>query len=924
MAAKNAIGKFAGGAINVRLAYATMHNNTKGLGANNIGIASMNIDPNSGNKKTLLDGLYKTQSANGTPLRITLRDTGRYYECASGNIFGASGSNCPILPAASGGACQQNFAVLMTDGYWNGSNPGVANTDVDGPGSFDGPPYADNFSDTLADVAMHYYERDLNTTLANRVPITPGIDEANHQHMVSYTVAFGVEGTLDPSDTKTPGDPSDSNPTDPSFVGWPQATTSNLTRLDDMWHAGYNGRGEYLNASDPNDLTNKLNNALASIIDRTGSASAVALNSGTLSTNSKVYQARFDSGGWSGQLLAIPINTNGTLGATLWDAGDLLKSQATRQIISWNTSTNAGTPFTWSGIGSAQRTELDKNPGTGVPDGLGVARLDFLRGNHSNEISNGGSFRSRINSAVLGDIVSSGPVFVGMPPFAYPDSLNPGYLSFQGANAARTEIVYVGGNDGMLHGFDANTGEEKIAYVPGYVYKSLRELTDPSYSHRYFVDGTPTVADVYYGGAWHTVLVGSMRAGSQGLFALDITSPSAFSETNAASLALWEYTDANDSDLGYTFSRPAVTKMRNGKWAAIFGNGYNNTENDGNPSASGDAVLYIVDIETGVLIKKISTLHGKATSIGGTTPNGLATPTIIDQEGDYVADFILAGDLQGNMWKFDVRDSSPANWFVVTDGTNPEPLFTATDAGGVPQPITVRPEVSEHPDGKDGYMVYFGTGKYIESGDNTSAGAQVNTFYGIWDQMGTTTGPHTTVSKTDLQVQTLTEIPGPPDLRTITDNPITAWGTAGGQHMGWKVDLPAAAEKNVTNPILIGDRVLFTTLIPDDTPCGFGGTGFVMELDFQNGGPPDSAVFDTNGDGVIDSSDNSGGAVVVGFNPNIGMLPDPAILNPGAGSGGGPPPPMYKIFSGSTGAVSTVSNPPGTAPFRRRSWRQLR
>jgi type IV pilus assembly protein PilY1 len=923
-AAKNAIGKFAGGAINMRLAYATLHNNS---GSNNIGVASMNIDPTIGNKRTLLDGVYKTQSTGGTPLRQTLRDTGRYYECVTGNIFGASGSSCPILPLSAGGACQQNFTVLMTDGFWNGTNPAVANTDGPDPGdtAFDGDPYADIFSNTLADVAMHYYERDLSA-LPNQVPITPGIDDADHQHMVSYTVAFGLEGTLDPFDTATPGIPSDSDPTDPSFVGWPSPSSNSSTTLDDMWHAAYNGRGEYLSANNPTELNRQLADALTSIVDRTGSASAVALNSGTLSTNSRVYQARFDSGDWSGQLLSIQINPNGTLGANLWEAGDLLKTQPTRQIITYNNGLNAGAPFQWSNIDSAQRLELDKDPGTGSADGLGSQRLAFLRGDHSNEVVNGGSFRNRPNNFVLGDIVSSGPVFVGAPPFAYPESLNPNYVAFKNVNAGRTEMVYVGANDGMLHGFDAITGEEKIAYVPGYVYPELRELTDTNYSHRYFVDGTPTVADVYYG-AWHTVLVSGMQAGGQGLFALDVTDPSGFTETNAAALALWEFTDADDADLGYTFGKPAILKMKNGKWAVVFGNGYNNTENDGIASTTGNAVLYIAFIEDGLDgtwtptsdFIKIDTGRGTATSADGSTPNGLGGPALVDYDGDFVADYIYAGDFQGNLWKFDVTDSTPTNWFVINSGT-PTPLFTATDAGGVPQPITVRPAVSNHPDGENGFMVYFGTGKYIETGDNTSIGAQVNTFYGIWDKEGTTPGTHTAVNKSELQTQTLTEIAGPPDLRTITDNPITIWGNGAGEHMGWKVDLPATAEKNVTNPVLIGERVLFTTLIPDDTPCGFGGTGFVMELNYQNGGPPAGPVFDVNDDGVIDSSDNNGGDVVVGFNPDIGMLPDPAILHPGSTTSGEL---MQKVFSGSSGAISTVANDPVVPPFRRRSWRQL-
>jgi type IV pilus assembly protein PilY1 len=848
---------------------------------------------------TFYSNLYTAVGSGGTPNRQALDHAGKQYQ--------RTGASAPITSA-----CQQNFTIQFTDGYsTTDTSSGVGNADNAVSPYSGSPPFQDNYSNTLADIAMHYYKTNLRPDLTpGKVPVNP-LDNNPDPHMVTFTVGLGVQGWIFGVTHNTTADAYATPPL------WQDPNSSrDPVQIDELYHAAINGRGDLLNAKTPQQISSVMKDTLQSITSRTASASAVALNSGTLSTNSKVYQARFSSGEWSGQLLAIPINSDGSLGATLWDAGQVLAGQATREIVTWDSTNNQGVPFTWAGLTASpsQRVALD------APDGLGPQRLDYLRGDHSNEIANGGSFRNRANGFVLGDIVSSGPVFVGAPPFAYPESLDPNYLGFrQGPASSRTEMVYVGANDGMLHGFDATTGEEKIAYVPGSVYMGLNELTNPSYSHRYFVDGTPTVADVYYGSAWHTVLVSGMQAGGQGLFALDVTDPSAFTETNAAALALWEFTDADDADLGYTFGKPAILKMKNGKWAAVFGNGYNNTENDGNASTTGNAVLYIVDIATGALIQKIDTFRGTADSADGTTPNGLASPAIVDSDGDFVADYIYAGDFQGNLWKFDVTDSTPANWFVVNSGT-PTPIFTATDAGGVPQPITVRPTVSQHPDGEDGYMVYFGTGKYLEAGDQTTASAQVNAFYGIWDEMGDATGPHTTVDKADLQTQTLTEISGPPDLRTITDNPITAWGTNSGEHMGWKVDLPGAAEKNVTNPILIGERVLFTTLIPDDTPCGFGGTGFVMELNYQNGGPPDGPVFDINGDGVIDSSDNNGGDVVVGFNPDIGMLPDPAILHPGSSTSGQL---MQKVFSGSTGAVSAVANDPVAKPFRRRSWRQL-
>ncbi|MFQ6024230.1 MAG: pilus assembly protein, partial [Acidiferrobacterales bacterium] len=664
------------------------------------------------------------------------------------------------------------------------------------------------------------------------------------------------------------------------------------------------------------------------------------------------------SGEWSGDLFSVQLDlANEQLGARDWSAGDILKTMdptTDRVILTTKADTRTGVAFDWgelsTGVGSQQEM-LDADPDTGNPDGLGPQRVSFLRGDHSDEIdatAGTGIFRTRDDGFVLGDIVNSGPVFVGAPPFLYPDDLeNPTaltrrYSQFRGNNNNRTPVVYVGANDGMFHGFNADTGREVLAYVPTSVYPKLNQLTDSGYSHRYYVDGSPTYGDAFFSGDWQSVIVGTLAGGGQAVFALDVTNPSSFSELSAGQTVLWEFTDADDPDLGFTYGPAVIAKTHDGgKWAVFLGNGYNNTQADGNASTTGNAVLYVLFIEDGTDgtwtlnsdYIKIDTGKGMATSADLSTPNGLASPAVIDADGDFIADFVFAGDLQGNMWKFDVRNSDSSTWDLAPGSV---PLFTATDdSSGQPQPITVQPEVLNHPTGEGGFMVYFGTGKYIENADNVVAGgAQTQTFYGIWDQLGTDPSSHSTVDKNKLRTQALTTDTAGGQTVRVFDNPqpITAWGTGAGEHMGWRVHLPELGERNVTNPAVIADRMLFTTLIPLESPCDFGGTGFLMELSIVDGGPPPESVFDITDDDFFDTNDLSDrGLVVVGVNPDIGILPQPAVLaggGSGAGGGGGGGECFYaKIEAGTkdVDAGAVIKNKcPDTPLANRRSWRQLR
>ena len=834
-------------------------------------------------KTAYLQNLYglnircDTGSCPGTPARRSLEDLGDLFEDAS---------DSPILPEADGGACQQNFSVVVTDGYWNGGDPAVGNADADNAGNdFDGGAYADAFSNTLADVAMHYYKNDLKPGITNAVPTTPTVDEADHQHLVTYTVAFGVTGTLDPFGTETPADDSDTLPTDSGF-NWPDPDDGDAEKIDDMWHAAYNGRGLFLSAQDPQQLASSLSNAISDIAARTGSAAAVAFNSTILEAGSVAYLARFNSGDWSGELLAYDIDPlTGDLALTPdWNAGDALDSQspASRTILTYNGT--QGIPFQWADISTAQRDDLRTSSSGGVDsDAKAQARLDFLRGDRTNE-GTGYGFRTR--TGVLGDLVHSNPIFVGEPQMGYPDEApypsgsGEKYSDFKASQAARDGVVYVGSNDGMLHGFDHHTGEEMLAYIPNNLFSTntsegLHFLTNPSYSHRYYSDLSPSVSDVFIQTtptnvpAWRTVLIGGERAGGRGLYALDITDPQDFSEAGSTpdNTVMWEFTDADDTDLGFSFSKPTITLTNaldsggNRRWAAIVGNGYN--------SANGVATLFVIFLDGGIDGSWTTTADYATTDyieISTNTgipsdANGLSTPALVDLDGNGTTDRVYAGDLRGNLWAFDLcnADSSgecqSSDWEVGYKlGTTPQPLFTATDASSNVQPITVKPVVIKHPTEADDVggtnapntLIFFGTGQYLVEGDRTSTGQQ--TFYGVWDEGSQV------LDRNDLVEQTF-QSGFPSNVRVPTNNSVPYDASGASKRYGWFIDLPTTGERVVANPKIRGAHVFFNSLIPETTACSYGGYGWLHAVNQSNGGYPEEPVFDYNGDGQVDDAD---------------------------------------------------------------------
>lgn len=894
-----------------RAGLASLHNH------NNIGtqIEDMTVQTN---KDELLRQLFRIYSDNGTPLRRRLQRAGRYFEegVSPGSSFFGSTPNhstddhvsrySPILNADNGGSCQQNFTILLSDGFWNGDPPSstIGNADGDNNTSFDGASYADTNSQTLADVAMYYYERDLSSSLANEVAITT-LDPNPAQHMVTYTVAFGINGSL----TENPP-----NRTDP-FI-WPEPEENDPSTIDDMRHAAWNGRGEFLDASNPQELIAELNNAVQSIQDRIASASTVSLTSGTISSSTMVFQALYNSEDWSGDLLAYGFDSLGNLNTSpTWRASDVLEDRIaslgheSRLIFTYNgirgielnfPSDNyelqLGATPSDSLLNANQIEDLLSNAPYEVDtevdleieanEQFGASIVAFLKGDDSNEGSGGTNFRQRLGE-FLGDIIHSDPVYVGPPRARYPDdiegtSLTQLYSTFAIANQDRQGLVYVGANDGMLHAFDSETGEELFAYMPEMVFstasgKGVHKLANQTYGHVSYVDGDISVTDVYVAKdgvenseTWRTYLVGALRNGGKGIYVLDVTDPSEFSSADgelseqdiadiAQGLVVGEFTH---EDLGYTYSKPQIAKMHNGRWAAIFGNGYNS-----NGGVAKLFILYLDDLDFDVLSTGEGSIVDADCQNVDSDCNGLSTPTLVDINADSILDYVYAGDLHGNVWRFNLT-ADTEDYSTLPDSANVVnrvfqacselPCLTSSSAivQDRRQPITGKLTIRSHPNRsatstEPNILIFFGTGQFIAENDNFNT--DVQSFYGIWDKE---MAPTSQYFRDQLVEQTITD---DGEVRILSNNPVNYLPSGASAEWGWYMDMPTSGERVYETARLFGSNIFFIATTPNSMQCGSGGNSYLMAADYLTGGAPRSIVFP-------DFDDDTDPSIVAGIN----------------------------------------------------------
>ena len=756
-------------------------------------------------------------SANGTPLIAALSKVGRIYA-------GRIGDN-PVQYS-----CQQNFAILSTDGYWNNyltnnsaNVDGAAIGDQDGNLTSAPRPFYDGAgtqSNTLSDVAMYYYKTDLRPTMEDNVP-GAGEDKAAHQHMTTFTLGLGVDGTLKYQSNYASAATGDFAAIKAGTKDWPTPVANTQTAVDDLWHAAVNGRGVYYSAKDPDSLTDGIEKALAGVTARTSTAAAAATsNLEPVAGDNFAYVASYQTVKWDGDLQArsIDLNTGDVGSSAIWSARDKLDTKVsatsdTRTIYFFDSGVASKLkPFTFANLNPTQQgyfnvaSSLSQYPEIAatpawLAQATGTNLVNYLRGQYQFEDQTGNPipiFRDREH--VLGDIVNGKPAYVKAPRHNWVDA---DYASYKAANVDRTAMVYVAANDGMLHAFDAVTGDEKWAFIPSAVMPNLYKLADKNYAnnHRYTVDGSPVIEDVVIGGAWKTILIGGLNSGGRSYYALDITDPN-------SPKALWEFSVGSgagkDADLGYTYGNAVVAKRPNGTWVVVVTSGYNNTG-----TGDGKGHFYLLDPATGNVLNKVSTTAGSAA-----TPSGLGRiNTWVDTfDTNNTAKRVYGGDLEGNLWSLNLE----------TLGV--DKLTTLKGSSGAVQPITTIPELG---DVKGQTVIFVATGRYLGISDLTDTSTQ--SLYAIKDNLsGGTVSPRGGT----MRQRTLTNTTGSSGEATRT--------VAGGDvdfetDDGWYVDFPDAGERANVDPQLVLGTLLVPTNVPNANSCNVGGYSWLNYFKYDNG-----------------------------------------------------------------------------------------
>lgn len=732
-------------------------------------------------------------------------------------------------------------------------------------------------SDTLADVAMYYYKTDLRNSSTgnctgilgtdiceNNVPKSTK-DDAAHQHMTTFTLGLGVNGLISYASDYETGGSADFNAIKAGSKNWPSPIGSSCEekpRIDDLWHAAVNGRGTYFSAKNPASLVSGLSKALSGVTARKGSASAAATsNLEPVAGDNYVYVALYRTVKWDGDLQAYQIDP---------DLGTIVKDSSNQPIVNWSAQAKLDTTVSGASAGNDDRTiylysssgankrrtfeygnltatektyfdslctnskltqcsDLSSANQTLADNGTNV--IKFLRGQSTYEDETSKTNRLfRDREHVLGDIVNAMPVYVKKPPFDYVDSA---YDTFKTAQATRAATVYAASNDGMLHAFDAGTGVERWAYIPTMLLPKLYKLADFNYgnNHDYFVDGSPTVADIYAGGAWKTIIIGGLNSGGRGYYALDVTDPT-------TPKGLWEFSDTDDADLGLTFGNPIVGKNADGDWVVFFTSGYNNVS-----SGDGEGHLYVLNADSGSLLAKIDTGAGSTDA-----PSGLARINAwVDGVGDNTVKQLYGGDLAGNLWRFGSSG--------VFSSTQTPVQLAEFKVGSAPQPITAKPELGIARRGGATYsVVYVGTGRYLGTTDRSDTSQQ--TIYGIKDAGGSGIG--LARQGTQLVTQTMTQQTTASGAiqRVITSNDVD-WTTKN----GWMIDLNPGNNspgERVNIDMQLQSSLEVITNVPDDNSCNVGGYAWAYSIDKNSGSALSTAL-------SVVGTRMDGNALAVGF-----------------------------------------------------------
>jgi type IV pilus assembly protein PilY1 len=833
--------------------------------------------------------LYGMSTSGSTPVRQALHAIGKMYANRAPYNYTA-GNEVIQFP------CQQNFTFVTTDGYWNGAaaEDVVSNDQAESSARFCSrakgcvDPSAQEFN-SLADVALYWYNGGSNKEVASLRDSLENWRDANglvaaaagentRLHMNTYALGLGVDGIMnyEPKYDTAPTPGGDFHKLVTGVASgcpwngggayvWPDPKTNESSgslayqsRVDDLWHAAINGHGKYFSASDPLQVIEGLRAALSNIEVKMGAAAAAATSTPNVSQeDNDIYAATFTTVRWYGELLKreIDILTGAVIPGITWNSSDIVGRKVgaatdSRRILMLDVENGGLKNFDYAGMTVAEQAwfknkcsllaqcpTLSTADRKTVDDGANI--VNWLRGQqqHANDtLMRAYSRTTAIPPGltaplpiVLGDIASSKPAYLREPRKLYTE---PAYFDYQEENQDRRATVFVGANDGMLHAFDANNGEELWAYAPRITMKKLYAQASTTYatSHQFTVDGSPEVADVKIGNRWRAVLVAGLNAGGRGYYALDVTDP-------ANPEALWELcadpavcSGINyDADLGLSFGSAQIGTWKDGagveRWVAFLTSGYNNVPgSDGVAGGSGKGYVYVVDIATGAVLSKVGTGSGDTT-----TPSGLARISAISENPhiDPLATYVYGGDNLGQMWRFDFTDNKGAKVIRMGDA-------------GVKQPITTRPEVTMcrvsgvAADGTETSavqrVVAFGTGRLLDLTDIAST--DVQSTYVLKDS-GTPISAAQWRSST-MARQSLAKINNTSTAYSINGVPIDL-----ATQQGWYLDFNqnSGERVNLDPQVIYGSLNMVTNMPSSSSSCKVGGTSNVYQLNVCTGEP---------------------------------------------------------------------------------------
>ncbi len=853
-------------------------------------------------RQEVFDWLFSLRAVASTPNREALDSVGRYFQRSDTRGPWIQPANPTSWTSTEDPrdhiSCRRNYTIMITDGEWtrapwvpaapqqplveNAGTPlnslSTTGPTIAGLGSATytyNPATEVQFSTnaspggTLSDIAHYYWRTDLRpepemTNSLRPIPPTAGSqgNPAFWQHMTPYLIGYGISASLDNDGTRQT---IAASATAPQAISWPSvrlesrpaedpftivtdrdtapincnydpaSNASGCGRVDDTFRAGMAARGDFLAATDVGRLAQSIAAAFGRINEIEGTATSLTGRSGTIQSGDRLFAASFRTNVWTGRVQsydAVAYFTALSSGNEPASVDSRFPAPASRNMLTSTAVSTAATLPTgaanFTDLSPAQRGDLSNDP----------ALLQWLRGDQSVEVRNGGDFRNRPPSEIMGSIVNSQPVYSKATDQGYQPARRPAaaassapnsYRDFLNLNrSSRPARVYVGSNGGMLHAFDAsgnpltnaNYMNEVFAYVPRAVYPQLSTLASPGYVHRYLVDGPVVEGDIYVGGAWRTVLVGTTGAGPKGVFALDITQRSGSTATAMGTgNVMWDVagsdTATNIEHLGHILQPGVIGSGRDGNWYYFVGNGNESTNDKARLLAINlsDGSIHVVDTDNvGGPDPANANVDQRPNGLGGVTP-------VYDANRNVIA--IYGGDRLGRMWKFDLSNNNRSGWGSTL-------LFTASNGAGERQPITAAPRVLPHPLG--GRMVVFGTGKLYERND--TADNTVQSVYGVWEK--NISSPTTVIKSTLRQFTLASQVASSGErFRQLNGTDTLNWATDN----GWYFDLVTSAgnigERVVASPSESFGFANVTTFEPTSQgdPCLGGGTSFFYRLD---------------------------------------------------------------------------------------------